>query len=117
MTYKHTYAYKCLNLIYNISILPECELPGFGHQSIYSISSASSTANPPVNDKNSPLIISDDEAEQEKGFDDSLMIVEDYEVTNVSTQSSASSTAKPPVNDKSSPLLISDDKSEQEKRF
>ena len=63
----------------------------------------------------SPLLISDDEAEQEKGFDDSVMIVEDYEAP--STPLSASSTAKPPANGKCSPLLISDDEAEQEKGF
>ena len=39
------------------------------------LSSAFSTAKPPVNDKSSPLFISDDEVEQQKGFDDSLKIV------------------------------------------
>ena len=42
-------------------------------------STASSTAKLPVNDKSSPLIVSDDEAEQEKDFDDSLIKLEDYE--------------------------------------
>ena len=62
----------------HILILPECELPDLVTNPS-SPSSASSTAKLPVHDKNSPLIISDDEAEQEKGFDDSLTIVEDYE--------------------------------------
>ena len=78
MTYKHTYTYKYLNIIYNISILPECELPD-SVTNPSTPSSASSTAKPPVIDKSSPLLISDDETEQEKGFNDSLMIVEDYE--------------------------------------
>ena len=62
----------------HILFLLECELPDLVTDPC-SPSSASSTAKPPVNHKSSPLLISDDEAEQEKGFDDSLIIVEDYE--------------------------------------
>ena len=58
--------------------LPECELPDLVNDPCCP-STVSSTAKPPVNDKSSPLIISDDEAEQEKGFDDSLIILEDNE--------------------------------------
>ena len=82
-----------LKLHIHILNLPECELPDLVTNPC-SPSSASSTAKPPVNDKSSPLLISDDEAEQEKGFGDSLIIVEDYEAP--STPLSASSTAEPP---------------------
>ena len=58
--------------------LPECELPDLVDDPCCP-STVSSTAKPPVKDKSSPLIISDDEAEQEKGFDDSLIILEDNE--------------------------------------
>ena len=58
--------------------LPECELPDLVNDPCCP-STVSSTAKPPVKDKSSPLIISDDEAEQEKGFDDSLIILEDNE--------------------------------------
>ena len=58
--------------------LLECELPDLVNNPCCP-STVSSTAKPPVNDKSSPLIISDDEAEQEKGFDDSLIILEDNE--------------------------------------
>ena len=58
--------------------LPECELSDLVDDPCCP-STVSSTAKPPVKDKSSPLIISDDEAEQEKGFDDSLIILEDNE--------------------------------------
>ena len=58
--------------------LPECELPDLDNDPCCP-STVSSTAKPPVKDKSSPLIISDDEAEQEEGFDESLIILEDNE--------------------------------------
>ena len=58
--------------------LPECELPDLDNDPCCP-STVSSTAKPPVKDKRSPLIISDDEAEQEKDFDESHIILEDNE--------------------------------------
>ena len=58
--------------------LPECELPDLDNDPCCP-STVSPTAKPPVKDKSGPLIISDDEAEQEEGFNESLIILEDNE--------------------------------------
>ena len=101
--------------------LPECELPDLVDDPCC-LSTVSSTAKPPVNDRSSPLIISDDEAEQEKGFDDSLIILEDNEAperngNDEAEQEKGFDDSLIILEDKEAPERNGNDEAEQEKGF